>query len=43
MSKYVAILSSSVRGELQRRPAPTRADAFNFLLLRRKSEALPNL
>jgi hypothetical protein len=32
MSKYVAILSSSVRGELQRRPASTRADAFKAAL-----------
>jgi hypothetical protein len=29
---FVTVLSSSVRGELQRRPAPTRSDAFKAVL-----------
>ena len=32
MGKFVTTLSSSVRGELQRRSAPTRADAFKAAL-----------
>jgi hypothetical protein len=32
MAKFVTILSSNVRGELERRPAPTRADAFKAVL-----------
>jgi hypothetical protein len=32
MAKFVTTLSSSVRGELERRPAPTRADAFKAAL-----------
>jgi hypothetical protein len=32
MAKYITTLSSSVRGELERRQAPTRADAFKAAL-----------
>ena len=32
MAKYITTLSSSVRGELQRRSAPTRAAAFKAVL-----------
>jgi hypothetical protein len=32
MGKFVTILSSSVHGDLERRPAPTRAKAFEVAL-----------
>ena len=32
MPKYITTLSSSVRGELERRQAPTRAAAFKAVL-----------
>jgi hypothetical protein len=32
MARYITTLTSSVRGELERRPAPTRADTFKAAL-----------